>query len=66
MEGAGRRIQTIASHFDTSKQPPRTGPFGPGAPIDFDVDAVTALLDHDNLNTRKKMKELMRDPLFIP
>lgn len=66
MDSAGRRLSAIAGHFNTSNQPRRDGPFGPGAPIDFDLNGVNILLDHDNYDTRKKMKELMRDPLFIP
>jgi hypothetical protein len=41
-----------------------TPPAGP--PPAVDSAALQALLDHDNYATRARLKELMKDPLFVP
>jgi hypothetical protein len=66
MQSSQRRLGTLAGHFETIKPPGLTQHRGTGTRIDFDVEGVQYLLDHDNHDTRKKMKELMKDPLFIP
>ena len=32
----------------------------------FDVPALQRILEHDNFETRQKMKELMKQDLFVP
>lgn len=32
----------------------------------FDLEKMTALIDHDNLSMRKEMREFLRDPVFTP
>lgn len=37
----------------------------PAAPI-VDVAALQRVLEHDNWRTREGLKELMKDPIFVP
>lgn len=62
-ESARRRLEAIKSHFDLA---PKAG--SPARPIrpSFDVLALQRLLEHDNWETRQKLKELCLGELFVP
>lgn len=63
MQGtAQRRIVMLHGHFDVSAQQPKGGLGG----IAFDPEALQRILDHDNHETRRAMKDLMKDDLFVP
>lgn len=65
MQGtAQRRIEMINGHFDVVAHPSsiQTHLGGPS----FDVLALQRILEHDNFETRQKMKELMKQDLFVP
>ncbi|EIE22640.1 acyl-CoA oxidase [Coccomyxa subellipsoidea C-169] len=64
MQGtAQRRIVMLHGHFDVSAQQPARGGLGG---IAFDPEALQRILDHDNHETRRAMKDLMKDDLFVP
>jgi len=52
-DSARKRLATMAGHFGS-------------AASSLDVSELQHLLEHDNFETRQKLKELMRDPLYIP
>ena len=63
-DSARRRVGNIGGHFsDFHGQQASAGQKGC---IDFDAVLLQRLLEHDNWDTRARMKELMKDPLFIP
>ena len=63
-ESAKRRLGLLGGHFTQfSGYQPSTGQ---PSSIDFDAALLQRLLEHDNWETRAQMKELMKDPLFIP
>ncbi|CAK8675100.1 uncharacterized protein LOC143469404 [Clavelina lepadiformis] len=39
---------------------------GTNAPLSFDIDKMTELLDHDNHDMRRKFREFMSDPVMTP
>lgn len=53
----------LHGHFDVSGQ--QSGRAGLGG-IAFDPEALQRILDHDNYETRRAMKDLMKDDLFVP
>lgn len=53
MESARLRISTLAGHLGATSS-------------GFDVAELQHLLEHDNWHTRMKLKELMKDDLFVP
>ena len=63
-ESAKRRLETIKAHFDltrkASNKPAKAGS------VSFDVAALQRLLEHDNWETRQKLKKLMHSELFVP
>ena len=63
-EAAQRRVGRLSAHFDVTLRLPRQHA-GDGG-ISFDTDALQRLLEHDNHDTRRKMKELMKDELYVP
>lgn len=64
MQGtAQRRIVMLHGHFDVAIHPLARG--GPGG-TSFDTEAMQRVLDHDNHETRRAMKDLMKDDLFVP
>ena len=52
-DSARKRLATMAGHFGS-------------AASSLDIAEVQRLLEHDNFENRQKLKELMRDPLFVP
>lgn len=65
MQGtAQRRIEMINGHFDVVEHPSSVRAHL-GRPS-FDVLALQRMLEHDNFETRQKMKELMKQDLFVP
>jgi len=52
-DSARKRLATMAGHFGS-------------AASSLDVAELQRLLDHDNFDTRQKLKELMKDPLYVP
>ena len=48
---------TLLSHLGASRAPP---------PPAVDVAALQRVLEHDNWRTREGLKELMKDPIFVP
>ena len=63
-ETAQRRVGRLSAHFDVTHRLPRQYAGADG--IAFDADALQHLLEHDNHDTRRKMKELMKDELYVP
>jgi hypothetical protein len=63
-EAAQRRVGRLSAHFDVTHRLPRQYAGADG--IAFDADALQHLLEHDNHDTRRKMKELMKDELYVP
>ena len=61
---AQRRVEMINGHFDIVAHPSSVQSHlgGPS----FDVQALQRILEHDNFETRQKMKELMKQDLFVP
>lgn len=53
----------LHGHFDVAIHPLARG--GPGG-TSFDTEAMQRVLDHDNHETRRAMKDLMKDDLFVP
>ena len=41
-------------------------PAGTPPPPPVDAAALQRVLEHDNFQTRSRMKRLMEDPLFVP
>ncbi len=65
MEGtAQRRIENISGHFDVVEHP--SSVLRQLAGPTFDVLALQRILEHDNFETRQRMKELMKQDLFVP
>ena len=65
MQGtAQRRVEMINGHFDIVAHP-SSAQSHLGGPS-FDVPALQRILEHDNFETRQKMKELMKQDLFVP
>ena len=65
MEGtAQRRIENISGHFDVVEHP--SSVLRQLAGPTFDVQALQRILEHDNFETRQRMKELMKQDLFVP
>lgn len=64
--GRGERVQAAVAAATSAAAAAAAGtpPAGPPPPVDS--AALQALLDHDNYDTRAKLKELMKDPLFVP
>ena len=62
-ESAKRRLNNLGAHFDLSRKVIQPNKRGPDT---FDVAALQHLLEHDNWETRQKLKELMRSDLFVP
>ena len=66
-ESANRRVGTIGAHFNLSRKSSATK-LRPSKPdsVSFDVLALQKLLEHDNWETRRKLKDLMNSDLFVP
>ncbi|KAK9829677.1 hypothetical protein WJX72_007299 [[Myrmecia] bisecta] len=60
---ARRRLSTIGSHFNVASAHPSGHA---GGALAFDVAGLQHLLEHDNWDTRKALKEVAKDDLFIP
>ena len=58
------RIAALQLHFDLTSRRPEQHLGSDG--IQFDMEALQHLLEHDNWETRRQLKELMKDDLFIP
>lgn len=59
-----RRIEVIGNHFDVHQRLPQQRSGGEG--IQFDAEQLQKLLEHDNWETRAKLKELTKQDIFIP
>ncbi|KAL3161451.1 hypothetical protein ABBQ32_010335 [Trebouxia sp. C0010 RCD-2024] len=59
-----RRIEVIGNHFDVHQRLPQQRSGGGG--IQFDAERLQKLLEHDNWETRAKLKELTKQDIFIP
>lgn len=59
-----RRIEVVGNHFNIHQRlsQQHAGPDG----IRFDSEQLQKLLEHDNWETRAKLKELTKQPIFIP
>ena len=53
MENAKQRLSAIANHLGTASGT-------------IDIAELQHLLEHDNWDTRRKLKELMKDDLYVP
>lgn len=63
MGDAWRRLGNISAHFDVTKAHPNA----PRIPYaGFQPEELQRLLDHDSHGMRESLKELMKDPLFMP
>lgn len=62
MEAPRRRLGVVAAHFDTA------GAANSGRAVSSPtVSALAQLLDHDNLELRKRMKDFFQsDDIYIP
>lgn len=52
-QSAQDRLRALAAHLG----PP---------PAELDISELQRLLEHDNHDTRAKLKELMKDDLYLP
>lgn len=59
-----RRIEVIGNHFDVHQRLPQQHSGAEG--IQFDAEQLQKLLEHDNWETRAKLKELTKQDIFIP
>ena len=59
-----RRIEVIGNHFDVYQRLPQQRSSSEG--IQFDAEQLQKLLEHDNWETRAKLKELTKQDIFIP
>ncbi len=59
MELATERIRTLGRHLGVGGIPPAL--LGAN-----DLQALQRLLEHDNWDCRQQLKDLMKDPLFVP
>jgi hypothetical protein len=53
----------LHGHFDVSNHPSAHRGYDA---VSFDPVALQRVLDHDNHETRRAMKDLMKDDLFVP
>ncbi|CAH1789068.1 unnamed protein product [Owenia fusiformis] len=60
-----RQKVTVAAQMEDRFEPPALRGAWTTAPS-FDVEKMTALLDHDNHDMRKKFREFVSDPVMIP
>lgn len=58
MDDATRRLRIVSGHFFLPEQKP--------AQAGFDVSELQAVLEHDNLELRKQMKEFMKQDVYVP
>lgn len=59
-----RRIEVVGNHFNVHQRLPQQHLGTEG--IQFDAEQLQRLLEHDNWETRAKLKELTKQPIFIP
>ncbi|DBA83512.1 hypothetical protein WJX79_008785 [Trebouxia sp. C0005] len=59
-----RRIEVVGNHFNVHQRLPQQSLGTEG--IRFDVEQLQRLLEHDNWETRAKLKELTKQAIFIP
>ena len=59
-----RRIEVVGNHFDVHQRLPQQQLGTEG--IVFSVEQLQKLLEHDNWDTRAKLKELTKQDIFIP
>jgi hypothetical protein len=64
MNTANRRVSTLGGHFNVEQHLPQQVAGSGG--IMFDTSELQRLLEHDNWETRRQMKELMKADVFIP
>lgn len=59
-----RRIKVVGNHFNLHQRLSQQHPGLDGAR--FDSEQLQHILEHDNWETRAKLKELTKQPIFIP
>ena len=59
-----RRIEVVGNHFNVHQRLPQQHSSSEG--ITFDAEQLQKLLEHDNWETRAKLKELTKQDIFIP
>lgn len=59
-----RRIEVVGKHFNVQQRLPQQQLGTEG--IGFDAEQLQRLLEHDNWETRAKLKELTKQDIFIP
>ncbi len=52
----------VAGHFDVNRRHELAGGFASR----LDVKALQDLLDHDNIELRQRMKDFLKDEIYIP
>jgi hypothetical protein len=58
MDASKRRLFVVAGHFDAGRRSEQPGSVA--------TQQLQELLDHDNIELRKRMKEFMKDDIYIP
>lgn len=67
MEASKRRLAVVEGHFDPMSGLGRAAPSARPELVAPAVTGLTTILDHDNLELRKRMKAfLMADDIYIP
>ena len=59
-----RRIQVVGNHFNLFQRLPQQHAANEG--IRFDSEQLQKIFEHDNWETRAKLKELTKQELFLP
>jgi hypothetical protein len=62
MDASKRRLFVVAGHFDVNRRHELAGGFASR----LDVKALQDLLDHDNIELRQRMKDFLKDEIYIP
>ncbi len=59
-----KEIEVVGNHFNVHQRLPQQSLGTEG--IRFDAEQLQRLLEHDNWETRAKLKELTKQAIFIP
>ena len=65
-ESARRRLSSLSAHFNLSRAPDGQAQHHDPEQKAVDIVALQRLLEHDNWETRQKLKDLMNCELFVP
>lgn len=63
MDDATRRLRIMSGHFFVVKPMQQDSS---GGAAGFDVGALQRLLEHDNHEMRQKMKDFMKQDIYVP